>query len=84
MKDIGIIRKASQGRIVFPIEMRRALSWDDETELEIFSDGSGVFVQKYEPACVFCGSDKDVLYFETKRICKNCLKKLQKQTCPTA
>ncbi len=44
MKKIGIIRKAdSLGRIVLPIEMRRALKWDKDTELEIFAEGNGVF-----------------------------------------
>lgn len=44
MKKIGITRKTDfLGRIVLPIEMRRALEWDEHTELEFFAEQDGVF-----------------------------------------
>jgi len=79
MKKIGIIRKTdSLGRIVLPIEMRRALEWDEHTELEIFAEQDGVFLRQYKPfVCVFCGNDKNVHSFEERPICENCLSRLK-------
>ncbi len=79
MRASGIIRKPdAQGRILLPIEIRRNLQWDNTTGLEIFSDSNGVFLQKHEKGCVFCGSDKDVHTFEKKKVCKNCIERLKK------
>ena len=70
MKSTGIVRKVDElGRIVLPIEMRRTLDIAERDALEIFADGDSIVLRKYQNACVFCGSTKNVLAFEGKNLC---------------
>ncbi|AUM88319.1 AbrB/MazE/SpoVT family DNA-binding domain-containing protein [Clostridium botulinum] len=80
MKNTGIVRKIdSLGRIVLPKELRKALNIkDNETPLEIYTEGEEIILKKYEPACIFCGEAKEVINFKGKNICKICLKELGK------
>ncbi|APQ73343.1 AbrB/MazE/SpoVT family DNA-binding domain-containing protein [Clostridium botulinum] len=80
MKNIGIVRKIDPlGRIVLPKELRKALNIkDNETPLEIYTEGEEIILKKYEPACIFCGEAKEVINFKGKNICKICLKELGK------
>jgi len=73
MKATGIVRKVDElGRIVLPIELRRTLDIAERDSLEIYMDGTSIVLRKYEPACVFCGSSKDVVVFKDKNICPAC------------
>ncbi|EPY2306815.1 AbrB/MazE/SpoVT family DNA-binding domain-containing protein [Clostridium sporogenes] len=80
MKNTGIVRKIdSLGRIVLPKELRKALNIkDNETPLEIYTEGEQIILKKYAPACIFCGEAKEVINFKGKNICKSCLKELKK------
>ncbi|APQ97803.1 AbrB/MazE/SpoVT family DNA-binding domain-containing protein [Clostridium botulinum] len=80
MKNTGIVRKIDPlGRIVLPKELRKALNIkDNETPLEIYTEGEEIILKKYEPACIFCGEAKEVINFKGKNICKICLKELGK------
>ncbi|MBY6758683.1 AbrB/MazE/SpoVT family DNA-binding domain-containing protein [Clostridium botulinum] len=80
MKNTGIVRKIdSLGRIVLPKELRKALNIkDNETPLEIYTEGEQIILKKYEPCCIFCGEAKEVINFKGKNICKICLKELGK------
>ncbi|HDK7138902.1 TPA: AbrB/MazE/SpoVT family DNA-binding domain-containing protein [Clostridium botulinum] len=80
MKNTGIVRKIdSLGRIVLPKELRKVLNIkDNETPLEIYTEGEEIILKKYEPACIFCGEAKEVINFKGKNICKICLKELVK------
>ncbi len=79
MKATGIVRKVDDlGRIVLPIELRRNLGIDIKDPLEIYVDGDFIMLKKYEPTCVFCGSATDVINFEGKNICRNCIADLKK------
>ena len=74
MKSTGIVRKVDElGRIVLPIELRRTLDIDVKDALEIYVEGSQIILQKYEPACVFCGDSKDVIRFKETNICRKCI-----------
>ena len=78
MKSTGIVRKVDElGRIVLPIELRRTLDIAEKDPLEIYSDGSAIVLKKYEPACLFCGSAKDVVHYKGKNICAACMKDLK-------
>ncbi|MDR3591174.1 MAG: AbrB/MazE/SpoVT family DNA-binding domain-containing protein [Negativicutes bacterium] len=73
MKSTGIVRKTDElGRIVLPIELRRSLDIEYKDGLEIFVEEDRIILRKYQPACVFCGSGKDVDQFKGKHICKEC------------
>ncbi|AJE13140.1 AbrB/MazE/SpoVT family DNA-binding domain-containing protein [Clostridium botulinum] len=80
MKNTGIVRKIDPlGRIVLPKELRKALDIkDNETPLEIYTEGEQIILKKYAPACIFCGEAKEVINFKGKNICKSCLKELKK------
>lgn len=78
MKSTGIVRKVDElGRIVLPIELRRTLDIDVKDALEIYVEGNQIILKKYEPACVFCGSSKDVIHFKDKNVCRSCIRDLE-------
>lgn len=80
MKATGIIRPLDTvGRIVLPKEIRTQFDLvDDVDSLEIFTEGDTIILKKFAPSCVFCGSDKDIVEFKGKNVCKNCRKELKK------
>lgn len=79
MKSTGIVRKVDElGRVVLPIELRRTLDINEKDSLEIFVDGSQIMLKKYEPACIFCQSNDDVIIYGGKNICKACLTEMTK------
>lgn len=79
MKTIGIVRKVDElGRIVLPIELRRTLDIAVRDELEIYLDDDKVILRKYEPSCIFCASSRNLVTYEGKNICSQCIKKLNK------
>lgn len=77
MKATGIVRKVDElGRIVLPIELRRTLDIAEKDSIEIYVDESNIILKKYEPACIFCSSSKDVENYKGKNICADCMKDL--------
>jgi transcriptional pleiotropic regulator of transition state genes len=78
MKATGIVRRIDDlGRVVIPKEIRRTMRIREGDPLEIFTDGENVVLRKYNPACVFCGDASDVIYFNSKRVCRKCLEQLK-------
>ena len=67
------------GRIVLPIEIRKILDIKQKDAIEIFTDNDRIVLQKYQPACIFCNNIENIVYFNGKRICSECLEKLKKQ-----
>lgn len=77
MKATGIVRKVDElGRIVLPIELRRTLDIEERDALEIYLDGDKIVLQKYEPACLFCGSNHGLVSYKGKNICSDCAKNI--------
>ena len=77
MKAIGIVRKVDElGRIVLPIELRRTLDIAVRDELEIYLEDDKVVLRKYEPACVFCSSNRNLVSYEGKNVCSECIRNL--------
>ncbi len=80
MKSTGVVRKVDElGRIVLPIEIRKTLDIQQKDAIEIFTDEDRIVLQKYQPACIFCNNIEDVIYFNGKRICRQCVEKLKNQ-----
>lgn len=78
MKSTGMVRPVDElGRIVLPKELRKSLGINPRDSVEIFTDGDRIVLQKYEPACIFCGNADHVVYYEGKRICSDCLAKIK-------
>lgn len=79
MKSTGIVRKVDElGRIVLPIELRRNLDIEERDPVEIFLEGDKIVLQKYEPACLFCGSSNGLTQYRGKNICRECVRNLSK------
>ena len=77
MKSTGIIRKVDElGRIVLPIELRRTLDIAERDELEIFMENDRIILQKFEPACLFCGSSRALITYRGKNVCQSCVSKM--------
>lgn len=80
MKSTGVVRKVDElGRIVLPIEIRKVLDINQKDAIEIFTDNDKIILQKYQPACVFCNNAENVVYFNGKRICSDCVAKMKEQ-----
>ena len=78
MKSTGIVRKVDElGRIVLPIEMRRTLDIAEKDALEIYVEGEDIILHKYQAACVFCDSVKEILPYKGRFVCPECIKKRQ-------
>lgn len=78
MKSTGMVRKIDElGRIVLPSELRQNMDINVKDSLEIFIDGDRIILQKYQPSCLFCNNVDDIVYFNDKRVCKECVAKLK-------
>lgn len=77
MKSTEIIRKVDNlGRIVLPIELRRTMDIAERDELEIYMENDRIILQKFEQACIFCGSSRGLVSYRRKNVCQDCLKKM--------
>ncbi len=80
MKSTGIVRKVDElGRIVLPIEMRRTLDIAEKDALEIYVEGDSIILRKYQAACVFCDSTKNIVSFRGRNVCTDCIAKLNEK-----
>ena len=80
MKSTGIVRKVDElGRIVLPIEMRRTLDIVEKDALEIYVDGESIILRKYQAACVFCDSTKNIVSFRGRNVCADCIGKISEK-----
>ena len=78
MKADGIIRRVDNlGRIVIPIEIRRALSIEIKDLLEISLRGDEIILQRVKTSCALCGSDASTQRLGDKYICANCIRRIK-------
>lgn len=74
MKSTGIVRKVDElGRI----ELRRTLDIEEKDSLEIYMDGPSIVLRKFQPACIFCDSEKDIIEFHGKNVCPQCFQEMR-------
>ena len=78
MKSTGIIREMDElGRIVIPKELRRTLSMEKGSHIEIFTDKDMICLKKAGNGCVFCGKESEHLtIYMGKYVCADCAKNL--------
>ncbi|MFB0844301.1 regulator [Paenibacillus oleatilyticus] len=76
----GIVRVVDNvGRIIIPIELRRALNLDTNVKTEYFCDDKreAILVYRYHgKECLFCLSEKQTIYFKKFYICMSCIQSL--------
>lgn len=81
MKALGIVRKVDiLGRIVIPKELRDALEIDVKDPMEIFVENDRIILKKYNPSCVFCGSNENVVLYKDKLVCEDCISALSSRS----
>ena len=80
MKSTGIVRKVDElGRIVLPIEMRRTLDIAEKDTLEVYVEGDSIILRKYQDACVFCDSVRELVNYKGRCVCQDCIAMLSKK-----
>ena len=85
MKSTGMIRRVDElGRIVLPAEIRQSMDIHVKDKIEIFTEGDKIVLQKYYPACIFCGNTEQLFHFREKRICGVCVASLTGEGTPSA
>lgn len=76
MRLVGIVRPVDHlGRVVIPIEYRRALGIGVADRVEIIPREGGLIIRPYRPACT-CGAVDDLVQIGGERRCRPCLRKL--------
>jgi len=77
MKFSGIVRKVDElGRIVLPIEIRRALNIEIRDSLEICADNNAIILRKYSPSDVFTGSTDNLIDYYGKNVSVDSIKEM--------
>ena len=77
MSSAGIPRTIDRlGRVVVPVEFRRALRIGDHDLVEISLEGDRVVMTKLEQSCTFCRSTTDLRFHREKPICAACVAQL--------
>lgn len=70
----GITRPVdAMGRIVIPKELRERYSIGTNDLVEVFTVKGGIFLKKYTPGCLLCGSFEGIEVFRGRQFCKNCI-----------
>ena len=73
----GVARKIDQlGRVVIPVEMRKALRIDVGDLVMMTAELDRITLEKVEQRCVFCGSTDQLRDFSRKVVCAACVEKL--------
>ncbi len=81
MKTTGLVRNVDTlGRIVLPIEHRRTLGIELRDPLEIYVEGDKIILKKYNPSCIFCGSNDNIFIYHEKNVCEVCIDELKNKT----
>ncbi len=79
MKSTGILRSVDElGRIVLPKSMRNSLDIAERDQLEIYTEGDRIILRKHRPSCIFCEGSENVVFFNGKRVCADCLEELKR------
>ncbi len=77
MSSAGIPRTIDRlGRIVVPVEFRRALGIGDHDLVEISLEGDRIVLLKLERVCTFCGGTANLRQHRSKLVCASCISQL--------
>ena len=78
MRSTGIVRNVdSVGRIVLPAELREVFGIKESGGLlEFFVDKDTIILKKFEPTCIFCGNEDNIIIYKDKKSCKACAKQI--------
>jgi transcriptional pleiotropic regulator of transition state genes len=81
MKPVGIVRKVDQlGRIVLPKSLRKRYLMNEGDPVEILVQGDHIILERYKPKCVFCSNQENVIEYNSRHICNDCLIDMKQAT----
>jgi AbrB family transcriptional regulator, transcriptional pleiotropic regulator of transition state genes len=76
-----VIRRIDQlGRVVVPVELRRALGLRQGDLVETRLENGRVVMVKVEPECAVCGGSDDLIDMHEKHVCDGCIRLLIAKT----
>ena len=61
------------GRIVLPVEYRKALGIDRNSSVKIIFSDDGIVLKPDHPVCVICGEEAEQTNIKGARICSDCI-----------
>lgn len=66
------------GRIVLPMSIRDKYDLIYKTPFEIYLDETinGILLKKFHQTCIFCNSNKNLIEYNGKLVCSNCIHNL--------
>lgn len=64
------------GRIVLPIEIRKAMEWGEKTPIELWMNTTDneVVIKRHTFTCTYCGGTEKLKEYQRKHICPDCRK----------
>lgn len=83
MSSAGISRTIDRlGRVVVPVEFRRALAIGDHDLVEISLEGDRIVLTRVDRTCVFCGATTDLREHRNRQVCAPCIRSLAARSLP--
>ena len=67
----------SLGRIVIPVEVRRALRIQPKSLVDVYIEDGHISIYKHSPSCIFCSSEEGLRQISGKPVCKNCIGRIK-------
>ena len=67
----------SLGRIVIPVEIRRALKLGPNTAVDVYIEENHIAIYKHSQSCIFCGNEESLRQVSGKTVCKDCIRKIK-------
>jgi len=64
------------GRIVLPIEYRKALNIKEQDEIDLILESDKIMLQKPVSGCHFCNSAVNLVQIGNEYVCRPCIEKL--------
>lgn len=80
MEGLEMVRCVDNlGRLVIPIELRKAMGLSKGDPVQMKVQGKSVIVEKFKDSCMICGSSDDLYTIrDHKKLCSKCMKEIGK------
>lgn len=78
MKKLAALYKrvSKSGGMTIPAQLRRSLNIQKGDGFEIVESNGELTLKPYQPRCVFCDSQTDVIKYKGKHVCPVCVQSL--------
>lgn len=73
-------RLQGNGSVTIPVKIRRGLGIEPYAALDVQPQENGdILIKRYNPKCVFCGSEENNVVYKNVSMCQECRNKLTKE-----